>query len=150
MMALLVALVAGMLVVAESQVSDTADFSSKYDKFITPNLNMKQPSMILSDKPFDSARGQSLSSTKDVNSPQIVDGNTTPISLYAIGAGLLSLATMLGLRIRRGLQPASALASSSAQGSQEDMMEMGIGSLLGFDPLDFSKGISDTRLRSKC
>merc|ERR1719247_3376488 len=93
---LLVALVTGMLVVAESQVSDTADLS-KYDKFITPNLNMKQPSMILSDKPFDPARGQSLSSTKDVNSPQIVDGNTTPISLYAIGAGLLSLATMLGL-----------------------------------------------------
>ena len=25
------------------------------------------------------------------------------------------------------------------------MMEMGIGSLLGFDPLDFSKGISDSR-----
>merc|ERR1719331_3699094 len=135
-----------MLVVAESQVSETADLS-KYDKFITPNLNMKQPSMILSDKPFDSAsaRGQSLLSTKDVNSPQIVDGSTTPISLYAIGAGLLSLATMLGLRIRRGLQPATALASSSAQGSQEDMMEMGIGSLLGFDPLDFSRGISDSR-----
>jgi hypothetical protein len=144
MMVLLVALVTGMLVVAESQVSDTAHLS-KYDKFITPNLKMKQPSMILSDKPFDSARGQSLLSTKDVNSPQIVDGNTTPISLYAIGAGLLSLATMLGLRIRRGLQPATALASSSAQGSKEDMMEMGIGSLLGFDPLDFSRGISDSR-----
>merc|ERR1719327_2233950 len=106
---------------------------------------MKQPSMILSDKPFASAMGHSLLSTKDANSPQIVDSNTTPISLYAIGAGLLSLATMLGLRIRRGLQPATALASSSAQGSQEDMMEMGIGSLLGFDPLDFSKGISDSR-----
>jgi len=144
MMVLLVALVTGMLVVAESQVSDTADLSM-YDKFITPNLNMKQPSMILSDKPFGSARGHSLLSTKDANSPQIVDSNTTPISLYAIGAGLLSLATMLGLRIRRGLQPATALASSSAQGSQEDMMEMGIGSLLGFDPLDFSKGISDSR-----
>merc|ERR1719310_539257 len=101
--------------------------------------------MILSDKPFDLARGQSLSSTKDVSSTQIVEGNTTPISLYAIGAGLLLLATMLGLRLRRGLQPASALASSSAQGSQEDMMEMGIGSLLGFHPLDFSRGISDSR-----
>merc|ERR1719405_348815 len=39
-----------------------------------------------------------------------------PISLSAIGIGLLSLVTMLVVRLRRGLQPATILASSGGLG----------------------------------
>jgi len=148
-MALLVTVVAGLLVTAESQASYAADrsqgFLSKlsgadasknslgdYDQFITPNL---KPSI----------------STKDVNQQEIADkemlasDNSTPMSLYAIGVGLLSLVTMLGARMRRGMQPANILAP----GLGDNLMEMksqpsGIGSPLGFDPLDLREGISQS------
>jgi hypothetical protein len=155
-MVLLVTLVAGLLVVAESQASDAADrshtqgFLSKhsgadasqnflgyYGQFITPNLNhMKSPSI----------------STKDVNPPRVVDkeegnasDNGTPMSLYAIGVVLMTFVTMLGARMRRGVQPANILAP----GLGDNLMEMksqcsGIGSPLGFDPLDFREGISQS------
>merc|ERR1719324_459650 len=58
-------------------------------------------------------------------------GNNTPITLSVIGVGLLALVTMLGVRIRRGLQPASVLASSGADmsinmasGLGDNIMEM--------------------------
>jgi hypothetical protein len=142
-MVLLVTLVAGLLVVAESQASDVADRSntqgflskpsgadasknslSDYGQFLTPNL---KPSI----------------STKDVKLPEIVDkeemsasDNSTPMSLYAIGVGLLSLVTMLGARMRRGMQPANILAP----GLGDNLMEMksqptDIGSPIGFYPL---------------
>jgi len=161
-MVLLVTLVAGLLVVAESQASYAADrshtqgFLSKlsgadasqnslgdYGQFITPNLNhMKSPSI----------------STKDVNLPRVVDKeegkavqkmlashNGTPMSLYAIGVVLLTFVTMLGARMRRGVQPANILAP----GLGANLMEMksqpsGIGSPLGFDPLDLREGTSQS------
>jgi large subunit ribosomal protein L9 len=86
---------------------------SDYDKFITPNLN----------------RVKHGNGAKDFNSPAIADrqemqalqepvtiGSSSPITLSAIGIGLLSLAMMLGLRLRRGLQPATALATSGGLG----------------------------------
>jgi len=127
-MALLVTVVAGLLVTAESQASYAADrsqgFLSNYDQFITPNL---KPSI----------------STKDVNQQEIADkemlasDNSTPMSLYAIGVGLLSLVTMLGAHLRRGMQPANILAP----GLGDNLMEMksqptDIGSPLAFDPLE--------------
>lgn len=127
-MALLVTVVAGLLVTAESQASYAADrsqgFLSNYDQFITPNL---KPSI----------------STKDVNQQEIADkemlasDNSTPMSLYAIGVGLLSLVTMLGARMQRGMQPGNILAP----GLGDNLMEMksqptDIGSPLGFDPLE--------------
>ena len=42
------------------------------------------------------------------------------ISLSAIALGLLSLVTMLGVRLRRGLQPGTILASSS--GLEDDVL----------------------------
>jgi protochlorophyllide reductase len=86
---------------------------SDYDKFITPNLNRVKQGI----------------STKDFNPPTIADreekqavqklvtnDSSNPIILSAIGIGLLSLATMLGIRLRRRLQPATVLASSSGLG----------------------------------
>merc|ERR1740138_1599317 len=68
-------------------------------------------------------------STKDFDPPKIADKEENqvvqkllaydsykPITLSAIGVGLLSLVTMLGVCMRRHLQPATALASSGGLG----------------------------------
>jgi len=126
----LVVLVAGLLLIAESEASDVVDRStlqgflsknvplvsdaskssmSDYDKFITPNLNRVK-------------HGNELGASQDFDSPKIADeeekravqkllahDSNKDITLSAIGFGLLSLATMLGVRMRqRGLQPALA------------------------------------------
>jgi len=49
---------------------------------------------------------------------QVQDSTSfTPMSLAAIGIGLLSLVTVLGFRLHRGMQPAAILASSAGLGS---------------------------------
>jgi ketosteroid isomerase-like protein len=206
-MALVVALLAGLLVVAESQVfgSDASSIPlNHHDKFITPNLNHlnrgNEPAALshhkspaehgpgmdsiqyldvkggngekasstmddrfftsLRDKPvhpteqahkstgFMATRVESLMSTKDVDLPKVANkeseknavqklfanGNNTPIKLSAIGVGLLTLVAMLGVSIRRAMQPATVLASSSplasdmsinmAPGLGDNIMEM--------------------------
>jgi 15-cis-phytoene desaturase len=112
MMAQLAMLMAGLLLLAESQASDMADhstpqgFLSNYDKFITPSLNRANqgasPFTIVDDKPAPHPTAQVLAN----------DNNS--ISFAAIGVGLLSLVTMLGFRLRRRLQPASVLAGCGA------------------------------------
>jgi len=56
---------------------------------------------------------------KAVQKLLVNDNNNMPIALSAFGVALLTLATMLGARIRRGLQPATALAGSDALLSME-------------------------------
>jgi len=103
---------------------------SDYDKFITPSLNRVKH-----------GNGAEALSTKDVNPPTIADrqemqavqklatnGSSNPITLSAIGIGLLSLATMLGVRLQRGLQPATIIASSGGLGP---LMPMNTASALG-------------------
>jgi GTP-binding protein len=131
---------AGLLFLVESQASDVADRSalqgflskdipagfdapssmSDYDKFITPSMGVG-PFRIVDDK------------TKDVNPPTIADRelinySINPITLSAIGIGLLSLVTLLGVRLRRGLQPVTVLANSSGSGP---LMPMNTASALG-------------------
>merc|ERR1719482_904862 len=68
---------------------------------------------------FTSTRGEPSISTKDFHSPKIANREDkqaaqkllanecyNAMSLSAIGIGLVSLMTMLGVRLRRGLQPA--------------------------------------------
>merc|ERR1719506_2917134 len=162
----LAALVAGLLLIAESEASDVADRSalqgflskyvpfgsdaskssmSNYDKFINPNLNHVKranelgasPFTIVDDKPvphpspqaqdsmeFKSTRGKPSISNKDFDASKIVvrgekkavqkmlassSSSSTPISLYAIGAGLFSLVTMLGVLIQRWMQSGTIL-----------------------------------------
>merc|ERR1719191_535249 len=64
-----------------------------------------------------------LISTKDFDLPKTVgkEEENTPITMPAIGVGLLALVTMLGVGIRRALQPATVLASS---GLGDHIMEM--------------------------
>jgi hypothetical protein len=119
---------------------------SEYKQLITANTdalygiaNMGDRSfMTLHSKPaqeensmrFTSAKGKPLTSTEDLHLPKVLDkeeqkaahmmlasNSNTPISLYTIGVGLLAFVMMLVVRMRRGLQPAGILASSSSPGS---------------------------------
>jgi cytochrome P450 len=86
---------------------------------------LHQTAQVQDSMPFTSARAESLISTKDFDPPNIADkeenqvlqklltnDSYTPLTLSTIGVGLLSLMTMLGVHMRRRLQPATALASS--------------------------------------
>jgi len=87
------------------------------------------------------ARGEPSLTAKDFDPPTIADrkekqavqkllamDSSNPITLSAIGIGLLSLMTMLGVRLRRGLQSATVLASSGGHGP---LMPMNTASALG-------------------
>merc|ERR1719174_2405341 len=116
-------------------------------KFITPNLNrVKHGNVAASPK-----------STKDPNAPTIADreekqamqklladDNSNPITLSAIGIGLFSLATMLGVRLQRGLQPATVLASSGGLGP---VMPMNTASALGDNVMEMKSQEPNTTNR---
>merc|ERR1719247_3937286 len=86
---------------------------------VTDNIQGASPSIIVDDKPLHhpSAQMQDLPKVADREEKQAVqkllaNGGNNPIQLCAIGLGLLSLVTMLGVHLRRRLQPATVLASS--------------------------------------
>jgi hypothetical protein len=110
----LVVLVAGLLLIAESEASDVADRSalqgflskygpvgsdaskssiSDYDKFITPNLNRVKQDFDLT----NIADGEEKPAAQKL----VANNSNNSISLSAIGIGLFSLATMLGARLWR-------------------------------------------------
>jgi len=114
-MAKLPVLIAGLLLIAESQASDvtkaspSTGFLSKYVTAATqrtPTSNVKHG--YGPDKEEEKAAEKLLA-----------NGSNTPTTLSAIGVGMLALVTMLAVRIQRGLQPATILASSS-----DNVMEM--------------------------
>jgi len=122
-MSQLVVFIAGLLLVAESQASDVADrstlqgFLPKHDKFITPNFNSAKPQV------------QDLPKIADREAKQAVQklpatGSNDPISLSIFGIGLVSFVTMLGLTLRRALQPATIPTNSGGLGLDMPMMEM--------------------------
>jgi hypothetical protein len=87
--------------------------------------------MVVDDKPV----------TKDFDLPKTAaNGNNTHMTLSAIGVGLLALATMLGVRIVRGLRPATILASGGA----DNIMEMKSDPVPGrfeWDPLELQPAV---------
>jgi len=67
-----------------------------------------------------SASGKPAIATKEEEKAAqklLANDNNSLVTLSAIGVGILALMTMLGVRIRRGLRPATVLASSGALGS---------------------------------
>jgi hypothetical protein len=78
-----------------------------YDKFITATFNhvITNREQKVADKGED----------KDVQKLLSNESNK-PIGLCAIGVALLSLAAMVGVRLRRGMQPLIALSSSDGHG----------------------------------
>jgi len=142
-------LVAGLLLVAQSQASNVADpsapqgFLSKhtpcgsgapfrcweelgkvrccgqdpnYAKFIipSPNQGTARDFAIVDDKPVQpmSADREQQEAVQKV----LANDSSFPITLSAIGVGLLSLMTLLGVRMRRGLQQSFVATSSGGLG----------------------------------
>merc|ERR1719243_364110 len=79
--------------------------------------------MIVDDKPSlhtapqmqDSFAFTSATEEEKAAEKLLANGSNTSITLSVIGVGLLALVTMLGVRIRRGLRPATALAGMEMQ-----------------------------------
>jgi drug/metabolite transporter (DMT)-like permease len=69
---------------------------------------------LLSAKDFELANRDGREEAEDVQTLLTNSNGNTPIALSAIGVGLLSLLAMLGVRIWRGLQSSSVLASRGA------------------------------------
>ena len=156
-------LVAGLLLIAESQASDEADrsthqgFLSNYDNFITPNFNrVKQgngPDALsfapngASTKPVRGGRPKDFGFLKDLGlekpswlpdfggadekpkeekpaAKKWFFDNSNPLGLSALSVALLSLAGLLGVRMRRGVQSAADLAMPMAQASVDNILEL--------------------------
>jgi hypothetical protein len=157
----LVALAAGLLLIAESEASDVAEqgFLSKYvplgsdaskssmngyDKFITPNLNRVQYGQELRASPSTIVEDSDTPKIADREEAQAVQKllareSYSPIALSAIGIGLLSLVTMLGLRLRRGLQPAGGVGPD---------IGMNMVSALGDNVMEMKSQDSDAKVDS--
>jgi len=121
-MALPVTLMAGVLMFSGVQASDIAD-GSKSHAFLSKYIS---PVMTYSDMPvhpagpthdtmdFTSAQAGAFRTSKDLEPQKMAD--KVDIGLCLIGVALLSFAAMLGVRMRRGMQPLVALASSGGNG----------------------------------
>merc|ERR1719247_23089 len=107
--------VEGVLLIAESQASDVSQADpSAVQGFLSQYMTaptQRSWTSVIDDKPaFTSAKEEEKDAEK-----LLANGSNTPITLGAIGVGLLALVTMLGARMRRGLQPATVLAGMEMQ-----------------------------------
>jgi len=129
-MAQRVVFIAGLLLIAESQASDVAGadqgFLSKYvtaPMQRTPTSIKGKDSLIIDDKPVINQAPQVYLP----NSEPVANDSNTPITLSAIGVGLLALMTMLGVHMRTVLRPATSLADNimelQSQGSTTNARE---------------------------
>merc|ERR1719327_2239330 len=101
--------------------SDAPESSlSDYEKFITPSLNRVKQDF---HPPTIADREE-----KQAVQKLVTNDSSNPITMSAIGIGLLSTVTMLGVRLQRRLQPATVLASSGGLGP---LMPMNTASALG-------------------
>merc|ERR1719333_192772 len=136
-MAHLVPLLAGVLVLAGAQASDVADRSmhngflsqymgsdasktsmGDYNKFMTPQFSrMKHGGAAdaLSQQDFNPSKIVKEEEEKSVQK-LLTNNNSMPIGMAAIAVSLFTLAAMLGVRLRRGLQqsPDISLALATA------------------------------------
>merc|ERR1719327_912174 len=120
-MAKLAVLISGLLLAAESQASNVAEadpsrvqgFLSKY--MMASMQRAASSNMIIDDKPVLHPVPQTTKEEENAAQKLLANGSNTPITLSAIGVGLLALVTMLGVRIQRGLRPDTALAGMEMQ-----------------------------------
>jgi len=104
-MALPLTLLAGLLMLSSVQASDIADNSM----FMAHHLNLR------TSKDFEPQKVEGMEEDKDVQK-LLTNESNMPVGLSAIGIALLSFAVMVGVRMRRGVQPAIVLASSDRNG----------------------------------
>merc|ERR1719375_6167 len=102
--------------------ADAAEALYDYYKFITPNVAQGAPSMSIKD--LDMPKIASKEEEKAAEK-LFANGNSTPITLSALGVGLLALVTMLGVRMQRGLRPVSDPSAPLLGGSTMEMKSHG-------------------------
>jgi len=101
------------------------NFKNPFSKFLSPAVS----NVMHGNGPdaLSSHHNEDFEEEKTVQKIVANDSNM-PMSLAAIGIGLVSLATMLGVRMRRGLQSASVLGSdmsvAMARASGENFLEL--------------------------
>jgi len=102
--------------------ADAAEALYDYYKFITPNVAQGAPSMSIKD--LDMPKIASKEEEKAAEK-LFANGNSTPITLSALGVGLLALVTMLGVRMQRGLRPVSDPSAPLLGGNIMEMQSQG-------------------------
>jgi hypothetical protein len=119
-MAQLAVLIAGLLLTTASQASDVAEVNPSavqgfLSKYMTSNVKHGKGPDALSHHNNLAEHGPAADEGTGpfmvIDDKPLPHGNNTPMTLYAVGAGLFALVMMLGVRIQRGLRPATVLAS---------------------------------------
>lgn len=114
-MALPLTLLAGLLMLSSVQANDIADNSM----FMAHHLNHMErggrTEAVRTSKDFEPQKIEGMEEGKDVQKLLTNESNML-VGLSAIGIALLSFAVMVGVRMRRGVQPAIVLASSDRNG----------------------------------
>jgi len=124
----LAVLMAGLLLIAESQASEEGFLSkNEYDKFITATVNRGKhvngpDALAHHDNPAE--HGPAV---EDLNTPiiadreekqavqkKLADDSSSAFSVSAIGVALFSLVSMIGVGIRRKFQQATVVSSSGS------------------------------------
>jgi len=147
-MAHLLQLVAGLLMLAGAHASDVADrfmhqgFLSQYmgsdasktslddyNKFVTARFNhMKHGGApdALSHHNGPAEHGPTIVFDKSARAVQqvVANDNSMSIGMSAIGVSLLTLAAMLGVRMRRGLQQEADMSIALAPAASGNILEM--------------------------
>jgi glyceraldehyde 3-phosphate dehydrogenase len=169
-MAQLAVLIAGLLLIVESQASDVAEadpsavqgFLSKYmtapmQHAWTSNVKHGSEStgafVVIDDKPAlhpapqmqDSFAFTSAKEEEKAAAKLLAHGSNTPITLSAIGVGLLALMMMLAARIQRGLRPATVSAGMEMQSQAQVSMVPNIFYSGGDEGKLGAGGMADTR-----
>jgi len=142
---------AGVLILAGAQAGDVADRSmhsgflsqymgsrssktsmGDYNKLVTPQVSRMKPGGALD------ALDEALEEHKDVNPSEKHGGaldaldealeehndHSMPIGMSAIAVSVLTLAAMLGVRLRRGLQQATDTSIALAPASADNILEL--------------------------
>merc|ERR1719486_761504 len=103
-------------------------FKNPFSKFVLPAVsNVKHGNAVGTQDSMAFASGKDFEEERAVQKIVANDSNM-PISLAAIGIGLVSLATVLGFRMRRGLQSATVFGSdmsvAMAPASGDNFLEL--------------------------
>merc|ERR1719460_3119061 len=122
-----------MTMFASARANDTADYS----KFMSHRLNHMKNTDVnrISASPLvDSPFAPKIADKEEERATQklLANDNNMPLGLSALGVALLTLAGLLGVRMRRGVQPAADLAMAHgadmsipiAQASVDNILEL--------------------------
>merc|ERR1719353_1498113 len=114
-----------MTMFASARANDAADYS----KFMSHRLNHMKTADVnrISASPLvDSPFAPKIADKEEERAPQklLASDNNMPLGLSALGVALLTLAGLLGVRMRRGVQSAADLAMPMAQASVDNILEL--------------------------